>query len=128
MSRTHYLANKFLTKITNFLYHTNLSDMETGYKLFTKKVLNSITLKTREFELDVGTPPTTALILDKLKTDKGAQNAKEEVVGELLESAVPIPITVKMDSVKVIRRESDEDDDEEKEESSEDSGGPAVNL
>lgn len=34
---------------------------------------------------------------------------KEEVVVELLESAVPIPITVKMDSVKVIRRESDEE-------------------
>ena len=35
---------------------------------------------------------------------------KEEIVVELLESAVPIPITVKMDAVKVIRRE---DDDEE---------------
>lgn len=33
---------------------------------------------------------------------------KEEVVVELLESAVPIPITLKMDAVKVIRRESDE--------------------
>ena len=60
MSRTHYLANKFLTKITNFLYHTNLSDMETGYKLFTKKVLNSITLKTREFEFE---PEITAKII-----------------------------------------------------------------
>ena len=30
---------------------------------------------------------------------------KEEVVVELLEAAVPIPITVKLDSVKVIRRE-----------------------
>ena len=38
---------------------------------------------------------------------------KEEVVVELLEAAVPIPITVKMDSVKVIRRESDEDDEDE---------------
>ena len=37
---------------------------------------------------------------------------KEEVVVELLEAAVPIPITVKMDAVKVIRRESDEDDEE----------------
>lgn len=37
---------------------------------------------------------------------------KEEVVVELLESAVPIPITVKMDAVKVIRRETE--DDEEK--------------
>lgn len=35
---------------------------------------------------------------------------KEEIVVELLEAAVPIPITVKMDAVKVIRRE---DSDEE---------------
>tara|TARA_Y100000310_G_C20379159_1_gene667220 strand:- start:186 stop:650 length:465 start_codon:yes stop_codon:yes gene_type:complete len=34
---------------------------------------------------------------------------KEEIVVELLEAAVPIPITVKMDAVKVIRRESDEE-------------------
>jgi len=40
---------------------------------------------------------------------------KEEVVVELLEAAVPIPITVKMDSVKVIRREKDEDDEEKEE-------------
>jgi len=43
------------------------------------------------------------------RIDKG----KEEVVVELLEAAVPIPITVKMDAVKVIRRESDEDDDDD---------------
>lgn len=35
--------------------------------------------------------------------------AKEEVVVELLEAAVPIPITVKMDAVRVIRRETDEE-------------------
>ena len=35
---------------------------------------------------------------------------KEEVVVELLEAAVPIPITVKIDAVKVIRRESSDDD------------------
>lgn len=34
--------------------------------------------------------------------------AKEEVVVELLEAAVPIPITVKMDAVKVIRRDSED--------------------
>ena len=32
---------------------------------------------------------------------------KEEVVVELLEAAVPIPITVKMDAVKVVRRDTD---------------------
>jgi transcriptional antiterminator NusG len=34
---------------------------------------------------------------------------KEEVVLELLEAAVPIPITVKMDTVKVVRREGQEE-------------------
>ncbi|KYK25602.1 hypothetical protein AYK26_05675, partial [Euryarchaeota archaeon SM23-78] len=36
--------------------------------------------------------------------------AKEEVVVELLEAAVPIPITVKMDAVRVIRRETEEEE------------------
>ena len=36
---------------------------------------------------------------------------KEDVVVELLEAAVPIPITCKMDAVKVIRRESDEEEE-----------------
>ncbi|MFC1697180.1 transcription elongation factor Spt5 [Nanoarchaeota archaeon] len=39
---------------------------------------------------------------------------KEEVVVELLEAAVPIPITIKMDAVKVIRRETNDDDDDDK--------------
>ncbi|PIN74807.1 transcription elongation factor Spt5 [Candidatus Woesearchaeota archaeon CG10_big_fil_rev_8_21_14_0_10_37_12] len=39
---------------------------------------------------------------------------KEEVVVELLGAAVPIPITVKMDAVKVIRREKEEQPAEEK--------------
>ncbi|MBI2668125.1 transcription elongation factor Spt5 [Candidatus Woesearchaeota archaeon] len=34
---------------------------------------------------------------------------KEEVVVELLETAVPIPITVKLDAVKVIRRDTEEE-------------------
>lgn len=40
---------------------------------------------------------------------------KEEVVVELLESAVPIPITLKMDAVKVIRRESEAKEEEAEE-------------
>lgn len=42
-----------------------------------------------------------------------ADKTKEEVVVELLQAAVPIPITVKMDAVKVIRRESAEEEKEE---------------
>ena len=37
---------------------------------------------------------------------------KEEVIVELLEAAVPIPITLKLDSVKVIRRENEEAEEE----------------
>ncbi|MBI2133515.1 transcription elongation factor Spt5 [Candidatus Woesearchaeota archaeon] len=40
---------------------------------------------------------------------------KEEVVVELLEAAVPIPITLKMDAVKVIRREAEEGSEEQEE-------------
>jgi len=38
---------------------------------------------------------------------------KEEIVVELLEAAVPIPITVKMDAVKVIRRDSESEEESE---------------
>jgi len=36
--------------------------------------------------------------------------SKEEVIVELLEAAVPIPITLKFDAIKVIRRDSDEEE------------------
>ncbi|MDP3918460.1 MAG: transcription elongation factor Spt5 [Nanoarchaeota archaeon] len=38
---------------------------------------------------------------------------KEEVVLELLETAIPIPLTMKLDAIKVIRREKDEEEVEE---------------
>lgn len=38
--------------------------------------------------------------------------AKEDVVVELLEAVVPIPITVNLDAVKVIRRETAEEENE----------------
>ncbi len=47
---------------------------------------------------------------------KRIDEVKEEVVVELLEAAIPIPITVKMDWVKVIRRESEEKEETDKEE------------
>jgi len=38
--------------------------------------------------------------------------SKEEVIVELLEAAVPIPITLKFDAIKVIRRDSDDSDED----------------
>jgi len=37
---------------------------------------------------------------------------KEEVVLELLETAIPIPLTLKLDAVKVIRRETETQEEE----------------
>jgi len=38
---------------------------------------------------------------------------KEEVVVTLLGAVVPLPVTIKLDNVKVIRRESEEDEEEQ---------------
>ncbi len=41
---THYAGNRFLTLVTNILYNTMLSDMETCYKVMRTDVLRSLTL------------------------------------------------------------------------------------
>jgi len=38
----HYLANRFLTFLSNMFSNLNLSDMETGYKVFSRMALNKI--------------------------------------------------------------------------------------
>jgi len=45
----HQLGNQFLTLLANMLNDLNLSDMETGYKVFTREVLNSFQIKSRRF-------------------------------------------------------------------------------
>ncbi len=55
----HLVGNKFLTLITNLLYNTTISDMETCYKVMTKRVLDSLNLKSRRFNIE---PEITAKI------------------------------------------------------------------
>lgn len=57
---THWIGNKFLSFVFNLLYQSNLSDMETCYKVFTKEVLNKLNLKSNKFEIE---PEVTAKIL-----------------------------------------------------------------
>lgn len=45
----HYVGNKVLTTLSNMFTNLNLTDMETCYKVFTRKVLDSITLKCDRF-------------------------------------------------------------------------------
>jgi len=63
-------------------------------------------------EIDIRKNDICEIISGPFKREKAKitriDKVKEEVVVELLEAAVPIPITVKMDAVKVIRRETEE--------------------
>ena len=45
----HYLGNKILTILSNMFTNLNLSDMETGYKVFRRSILDSFTLKCDRF-------------------------------------------------------------------------------
>ena len=48
----HFVANKFLTFFTNIVTNLNMSDMETGYKLFKKSVIQSINIKEKSFGIE----------------------------------------------------------------------------
>ncbi len=56
----HMIANKLLTLMTNILYDTILSDMETGYKVFRRKVVEGLVLRANRFDFE---PEFTAKIL-----------------------------------------------------------------
>ena len=56
----HMLANKMLTLMTNILYDTILSDMETGYKAFRADVIKNMMLRSHRFDFE---PEVTAKVL-----------------------------------------------------------------
>jgi len=58
----HMLGNRFLTLVTNILYDTILSDMETCYKCFRAEVIRDIPLRARGFEFE---PEVTAKVLKR---------------------------------------------------------------
>jgi len=56
----HYVGNKFLSFITSLLYWQWITDMETCYKLFSKKSINCLHLTAKGFEFE---PEITAKLL-----------------------------------------------------------------
>ena len=48
----HYLANKILTFICNLFINLNLTDMETGYKVFKSSAIKSISLVEKSFSFE----------------------------------------------------------------------------
>jgi glycosyltransferase involved in cell wall biosynthesis len=59
---THYLGNRLLTSITNILYNTMLTDMETCYKVMRVEVLRSMQLQSNGFGIE---PELTAKIFKR---------------------------------------------------------------
>ncbi len=55
----HYQGNKLLTLMSNMFTDLNLSDMETGYKVFRKEVLDKLTLNSNRFAIE---PEMTAKV------------------------------------------------------------------
>ena len=59
---THLLGNKLLTFITNLLYNTTLTDMETCYKAFRTDFIKGIEIKSDRFDFE---PEITAKVLKR---------------------------------------------------------------
>ncbi len=59
---THYMGNRLLTSITNILYNTMLTDMETCYKVMRTEVLRSFSVESNGFGIE---PELTAKIFKR---------------------------------------------------------------
>jgi len=58
----HQVANKLLTFMTNILYDSILTDMETGYKVFRREVIENMKIRSKKFNFE---PEFTAKILKR---------------------------------------------------------------
>jgi len=58
----HMVANRMLTFMTNILYNTILTDMETGYKVFRREVIEGIVIHANSFDFE---PEFTAKVLKR---------------------------------------------------------------
>jgi len=58
----HQVANQLLTFLTNILYDSILTDMETGYKVFRREVIENMTIRSKRFNFE---PEFTAKILKR---------------------------------------------------------------
>jgi glycosyltransferase involved in cell wall biosynthesis len=60
----HKVGNNILTFLTNILYNMTITDMETGYKVFKKEVLDELVIKSKDFTVEA---EITAKIFKKKK-------------------------------------------------------------
>ena len=63
----HYLANNIITITSNIFTNLNFSDVEVGFKLFKKKLLNKITLQEKSFGFEIELTHKLAKIKPQVK-------------------------------------------------------------
>ena len=80
-----------------------------------EEIKNMLEPEAEDFNIEIG--DIVEMIADHFKNEKGKVTRidlkKGEVVVSLLGAAVPIPVTVKLDNVRVIRREKDEESEDD---------------
>lgn len=59
---SHYAGNKFLTLVTNVLFNTIITDMETCYKAFRADFIKSVPLRSNRFDIE---PEITAKVMKR---------------------------------------------------------------
>lgn len=89
-----------------------------GKTLTYDEIKNMVQPEVEDYNIEVG--DIVEMIADLFKKEKGkvlrVDKQKREVVVSLLGAAVPIPVTVKMDNVRVIRRENEAESTDSSEE------------
>jgi len=83
-----------------------------------EEIKNMLQPDVEDYNIEVG--DIVEMIAEHFKKEKGkvtrVDKKKGEIVVSLLGAAVPIPVTVKMDNVRVIRRDASEESDDESDE------------
>lgn len=93
----------------NVPYARGILQKEVGYKEI-EHMLEQVKREVNIQKNDIAEIISGPFKREKCKVTR-VDKAKEEVIVELLEAAVPIPITLRFDAIKVIRRDSDEGSD-----------------
>ena len=87
-----------------------------GKTLTYEEIKNMVQPEVQDYHIEIG--DIVEMIADLFKKEKGkvirVDKQKGEVVVSLLGAAVPIPVTVKIDNIRVIRREGETETEEEK--------------
>ena len=81
--RFHNSGNKLVRKLINTIFNSDISDIMTGMRGFSYEFVKSFPISSKEFEIEIGTPPTTSLIMEELGIEKASHEPGADIVADL---------------------------------------------